>query len=240
MRRFQKRSFSISNHFLKGSRCSTIFSTDGSSGSVYQSSSFEENRHRLDQSQGFRSSEPSERWGQEVTGCKRRNPSSRSEGPQRKRNKISDREINKRKLPSLATSNWPLPPKRRESKEPLQQGRTEPYHLRPRNRVTKEASSRPSRGEVQVQGGPVWFRGELFKRPSPYNHSRHSRQESKYQGQQQSQQNQKNGRSSHHSTGQSRHFRQPDRQETNGSSTNRRTALLEVLIGDVKDRRKEH
>ncbi|GFX20697.1 hypothetical protein TNCV_77551 [Trichonephila clavipes] len=169
-----------------------------SSGTDYQSSSFEENRPRLDQSQGFRSSESDERRGggeerkktnltgnqggrressvnkckrsrgskesfvelynknkrsRKVKECKRRNPSSRSEGPQRKKNRGPGRQMNKRGLPSSANSNWPLNKKRRESKESLQQRDTDPYHLRPRNRVTKEAGSRPSGGEVQVQGG---------------------------------------------------------------------------------------
>ncbi|GFY64995.1 hypothetical protein TNIN_407151, partial [Trichonephila inaurata madagascariensis] len=37
---------------------------------------------------------------------------------------------------------------------------------------------------------------------------------------------------------QSRNSRQQDRQETNGTPANRRIAPLEVLIGDVKDRKK--
>ncbi|GFX21595.1 casein kinase I isoform alpha [Trichonephila clavipes] len=45
-----------------------------------------------------------------------------------------------------------------------------------------------------------------------------------------------NGRSSRQSPRQSRNSRQRDRLETNGA--NRRTASLEILIGDVKDRRK--
>ncbi|GFY46344.1 hypothetical protein TNIN_269441 [Trichonephila inaurata madagascariensis] len=114
-----------------------------------------------------------------MTRCKRRHPSSRSEGLQRTR---PDREMNKRKLSSSANSNWPLNKKLRESKESLQQGKTGSYHLRPRNKVTKEAGSSPSGGEVPVQRGSVQSRGELFKRPSPYNQSRHFRQQSKHQG----------------------------------------------------------
>ncbi|GFY80180.1 hypothetical protein TNIN_251521 [Trichonephila inaurata madagascariensis] len=102
---------------------------------------------------------------QEVTGCKKRNPSSRSAGPERKRNRRPERKANKRSLASSSNSNWPLKKRLRESKESLQQGRTSPFHLRPRNKVTKEAVSRPSRGAVQ--GGPVRSRGELFRRSSP-------------------------------------------------------------------------
>ncbi|GFW38556.1 hypothetical protein TNCV_4149281 [Trichonephila clavipes] len=65
----------------------------------------------------------SKRTRQEVRGCKR-NPSSWSKGPQRERNRGQEREINKRKLPSSANSNWPLKKKRRESKESLQQRET--------------------------------------------------------------------------------------------------------------------
>ncbi|GFY76169.1 hypothetical protein TNIN_498531 [Trichonephila inaurata madagascariensis] len=61
--------------------------------------------------------------------------------------------MNNRGLPSSANSSWPLNKKRLESKESLQRRETDPYHLRPRNRVTKEAGSKTSGGEVQVQGG---------------------------------------------------------------------------------------
>ncbi|GFY74276.1 hypothetical protein TNIN_475221, partial [Trichonephila inaurata madagascariensis] len=90
--------------------------------------------------------------------------------------------------------------------------------------------------------GPVRSRGELFKRPSPYNQSRHYRQESKYQCGQQPEQDPRKGRSSRHSQAQSQrsrqYSRQQDRLETNRSPASRMTASLEVLIGDVKDRRK--
>ncbi|GFS60852.1 hypothetical protein TNIN_83931 [Trichonephila inaurata madagascariensis] len=138
--------------------------------------------------------------------------------------------MNKRGLASSSNSNCPLNKKRQESKESLQKRETDPYHLRPRNRVTKEAGSRSSGGEMHV-----WSRVERFKKPSPYNQSRHYRQQFKHQGRQKPEQNPRNGRSSRHSPGQSRSFRQQDRQETNGRPASRRTASLEVLIGDVKD-----
>ncbi|GFT60754.1 hypothetical protein TNCV_3286681 [Trichonephila clavipes] len=129
-----------------------------SSGSDYQSSSFEEDRPRLDQSQSFRNSESGERRGEqekktshtgnqggkrkseinkrkrsirskksfielynktksrhEATGFKRRNPSSRSVGPQRKRNRGPERQLNKRGLPSSSNSNCPLNKKIQQS-----------------------------------------------------------------------------------------------------------------------------
>ncbi|GFT38566.1 hypothetical protein TNCV_4948861 [Trichonephila clavipes] len=51
-----------------------------------------------------------EKWfkEQEVTGYKRRFPSSRSEEPERKRTRRPERETNKIGLSSSATSNWPL------------------------------------------------------------------------------------------------------------------------------------
>ncbi|GFT25991.1 hypothetical protein TNCV_5126531 [Trichonephila clavipes] len=69
-------------------------------------------------------------------------------------NRRQEREMNKRKLPSSANSNWPLNKKLRESKEPLQQGKHALTTYVPEI-VTKEACSGPSGGNVQVQRGPV-------------------------------------------------------------------------------------
>ncbi|GFV33774.1 hypothetical protein TNCV_4568891 [Trichonephila clavipes] len=102
----------------------------------------------------------------------------------------------------------------------------------------QRSCSRPSGGEVQVQGGPVRSRGKGLKRPSPYNQSRHYRQQSKHQGCQKPGKDPRNGRSNRHSPGQSRSSRQQIRQEANGRPASRRTASLEVLIGGVMDRRK--
>ncbi|GFY79508.1 hypothetical protein TNIN_251 [Trichonephila inaurata madagascariensis] len=114
----------------------------------------------------------------EVSGCKRRNPSSRSEGPQRKRNRGPERQLNKRGLPSSSNPKCPLNKKLRQSEVSLHQRETGLYHLRPRNKITKEAGSRTLRVEMQTQGGPFRSRGERFQKPSPY------RQESKQQGHQ--------------------------------------------------------
>ncbi|GFX82859.1 hypothetical protein TNCV_2958151 [Trichonephila clavipes] len=152
-----------------------------SSGSDYPSSSFEEDRPKLDQSQSFRNSESGERRGEQekqtsLTGNQAGGDGLQEEEPFitvretiMKKNRGLKKQMNKRGLPSSANSNWPLNKKLRECKESFQQRETGLYHIRPRNRVTKEAGSRPSGGEVQVQGGPVRSRGELFKRPSPYN-----------------------------------------------------------------------
>ncbi|GFY74459.1 hypothetical protein TNIN_408141, partial [Trichonephila inaurata madagascariensis] len=132
-----------------------------------------------------------------VTGCKRRNPSSNSKGPQRKKNRGPERQLNKRGLPSSSNLNCHLNKKLRQSEESIQQREAGPYHLCPRNKVTKEASSRSSRGEMQDQGGTVRSRGERYKRSSPYNQSRHYRQQSKHQSK--PEQEPRNGRSSRQS-----------------------------------------
>ncbi|GFY64324.1 hypothetical protein TNIN_360831 [Trichonephila inaurata madagascariensis] len=91
---------------------------------------------------------------------------------------------------------------------------------------------------MQAQGGPVRSRRERCKRPNPYNQSRHYRKQSKHQGRQKPKQEPRNERSSCQSPRQSRNSRQQDRQVTNGTPASRRTASLEVLIGDVKNMRK--
>ncbi|GFY65630.1 uncharacterized protein TNIN_223731 [Trichonephila inaurata madagascariensis] len=133
----------------------------------------------------------------EVTGCERRNPLQLSERPQRK-NRGPERQLNNRGLPSSHTSNsnCPLNKKLRQSKESFQKRETGPYHLRSRNRVTKEKGFRSLGGKMQVQGGPFRSIGERFKKPSPYNQSRHYRQQSKHQGRHQPEQEPRNGRSS--------------------------------------------
>ncbi|GFW39606.1 hypothetical protein TNCV_3187771 [Trichonephila clavipes] len=87
----------------------------------------------------------------------------------------------------------------------LQQRKTGPYHLRPRNRNTTEAGFRSSGGEMQVEEGPVRCRGERFKKPSPYNQSRHYMLQFKHQGHQKPDQDPRNVRSS--CPGQSRESR---------------------------------
>ncbi|GFT56098.1 transposable element Tcb2 transposase [Trichonephila clavipes] len=170
----------------------------------------------------------------ELTGCKRRNSSSRSEGLQRKKNKGPERQLNKRGLPSSSNSNYPLNKKLRQSEASPPQRETGPYHLRPRNKVTKEAGYRSSRGEMRALGGPVRSRGGGCKRPNSYNQCGHYRQQSKQQGRQKQEQEPRNGGSSRQSPRQSQNSRQQDRQETNGTPEIRRTASLEVFIVDVK------
>ncbi|GFY68595.1 hypothetical protein TNIN_483381 [Trichonephila inaurata madagascariensis] len=75
--------------------------------------------------------------------------------------------MNKRGLPFSTNSNYPLNKKRRESKDHFSKGKQALTTYVPEI-VTKEAGSKPSGGEVQVQGGPIRSRGELFKKPSPY------------------------------------------------------------------------
>ncbi|GFY64746.1 uncharacterized protein TNIN_355801 [Trichonephila inaurata madagascariensis] len=83
----------------------------------------------------------------------------RSGGPLRK-NRGPKRQLKKRELPSSSNSNCLLNKKLRQSEATLQQRETIPYHLRLRNRVTKEAGNRSSGGKMEAQGGPVRSRGE--------------------------------------------------------------------------------
>ncbi|GFX77398.1 hypothetical protein TNCV_2955961 [Trichonephila clavipes] len=87
---------------------------------------------------------------------------------------------------------------------------------------------------MQAQGGPDWSRGERFQKLSPYRQQsqRQYRQQSQRQGREK--QEPRNGRSSRQSPVRDRNSRQ---QETNGRAASRRTASLEVLLGDVNDGR---
>ncbi|GFY37482.1 hypothetical protein TNIN_277001 [Trichonephila inaurata madagascariensis] len=82
------------------------------------------------------------KFRQEVTGCKRKTPSSRSGRPQRKRNKGPERQVYKRGVPSSINSNGPFRKKIRQAETSLQQREIGPYNLRPRDKVDKEAGSR--------------------------------------------------------------------------------------------------
>ncbi|GFX19713.1 uncharacterized protein TNCV_2076211 [Trichonephila clavipes] len=123
---------------------------------------------------------------QEVMRCKRKVPSSRFAGPDRKK-RPPIRETNKRVLMSFSASTKQVKKRVKKTKENfaqvpaedlkpgpeegslqssrIQQGRSSPYNFRRRRDVTREAGSRPSRRAVQAQGGPVRSRRESFCRP---------------------------------------------------------------------------
>ncbi|GFW36819.1 uncharacterized protein TNCV_4348601 [Trichonephila clavipes] len=100
-----------------------------SSVSEYQSSSLEENRPRLDLSQGYRNSEFAERQveqgkkqqykktRQDVMRYKRKVPASRSVEPEKKKNRRPIRETNKRALMSSAASTKQVKKRVKKSKE---------------------------------------------------------------------------------------------------------------------------
>ncbi|GFW47083.1 hypothetical protein TNCV_55361 [Trichonephila clavipes] len=85
-----------------------------------------------------------------MTGYKRKTLTSRSGGPQRKRNKDPERQIYNRGVPSSA--NTPFRKKIRQDETSLQQRDIGPYNLRPRVKVNKEDGFRSSKGEMQDQG----------------------------------------------------------------------------------------
>ncbi|GFY04174.1 hypothetical protein TNCV_1199521 [Trichonephila clavipes] len=180
--------------------------------------------------EGVRKEKDKSYWGSgirhEVTGCKR-TPSSRSGGPQQKRNKGTERQLRNRGVPSSFHSKGPLGKKIRQFEASFQQRETGQYNLRPRNKVNKESRSRSSKG---AQGGPVRSRRERFQKSSQYRHK------SKHQGRQEPEQEPRNRRSSHPSPRRCRNSRQQERQEMSGRPASRRTASLKALVGDVNDK----
>ncbi|GFS35931.1 hypothetical protein TNIN_100671 [Trichonephila inaurata madagascariensis] len=107
-----------------------------------------------------------------------------------------------------------------------------PYNLRPR--VKKEAESRSSREEMHDQEGPVRSRGSRFQEPRPYNKDPSYKQQSRRQSPQEKEQEPRSEQLSR----QNPQRGLQERQEMTGKSTSRRTASLEVLLGDVKYKRK--
>ncbi|GFX53996.1 hypothetical protein TNCV_1155271 [Trichonephila clavipes] len=160
-----------------------------SSGSEYQLSSLEENGPRLDQSQDFRSSESGfrqeqyKKTRQDVMRYKKKVPASRSAGPERKKNRRSIRETNKRALMSFSASTKQV---KKKVKRELWAGSSRRFKTRSRRRVAsvkpgsarnvkpkppkqkrrhQESRSPPSGRAVQAQGVPVWSRREPFREP---------------------------------------------------------------------------
>ncbi|GFY77266.1 hypothetical protein TNIN_236191 [Trichonephila inaurata madagascariensis] len=148
--------------------------------------------------------------GHEVTGCKRRDPSSRSEGPQKKENRGPERQMNKIRKTGL-------------------------YHLCPRNRVTKEADSRSSEGGENKPKGPSPAQGNVLKTPI-YNQSRQPRR-AQIPGRQMLEKNQKERTFGGKKPKIKSTTRATRRQKGERAQTSRWTASLEVLIEDINDRR---
>ncbi|GFY56604.1 hypothetical protein TNIN_237271 [Trichonephila inaurata madagascariensis] len=94
---------------------------------------------------------------EEMMGYKRSINTSRSGGPERKRSKGPIRQGDKRRLPASAHSS---------THSSILVFYSFQYNLRPR--IKKAAESRPSRGEMQDQGGPVRSRGRRFQESRPY------------------------------------------------------------------------
>ncbi|GFY55670.1 DUF4371 domain-containing protein [Trichonephila inaurata madagascariensis] len=98
------------------------------------------------------------------------------------------------------------------------------------SRIKEAAESRPSRGLMQDQGGPVRPRERRRQESRSYNKEHKYKQQSKRQSRQEQEQEPRSGRSSHQSSRTSRGAKQQQRQEMGEKSTSRRTASLEVLV----------
>ncbi|GFU15192.1 hypothetical protein TNCV_4559051 [Trichonephila clavipes] len=169
----------------------------------------------------------------EVIGYKRSIHTSKSGGPQRKCGKVQVRQGDKRILP-LSTNHSNYSRKRFwKAEASIPKIDIGLYNLRPR--MKKAAESRPSRGQAQDQGGPVQSRN-----PDPTAKSTDTCSSSTRWSSQEQEQEQKprSGRSSRQSSRRSRGAEQQQRQEMGGKSISRRTASLEVLVGDVSNKKK--
>ncbi|GFU24327.1 hypothetical protein TNCV_4330121 [Trichonephila clavipes] len=144
-------------------------------------------------------------------GYKRSIHTSRSEGPERKRSKGSVRQGDKRRLLASANSSTHSRKRSRQAEASIQERDIGQYNLR--HRIRKEAESRPSRGEMQDQGGPVRSRGRRFQVPRPYNKDPSYKQQSRRQScQGQEPKSRQSSRQSPHRRG----ARQQQRQEMGG------------------------
>ncbi|GFY64938.1 hypothetical protein TNIN_78791 [Trichonephila inaurata madagascariensis] len=103
----------------------------------------------------------------EVMGYKRPIHTSRSGGPERKRGKGPHRQGDKRRLPSSANYSTHSRKRFRQAEALIEELDIGRYNLR--LRVKKEAESRPSRGQMQDQRGPVQTKGRRFQESRPYN-----------------------------------------------------------------------
>ncbi|GFX58115.1 uncharacterized protein TNCV_4048731 [Trichonephila clavipes] len=101
------------------------------------------------------------------------------------------------------------------------------YNLRHRGKEIME--SRPSSEQIQDQGGPVRSRGRRYQEYRRYTKDPGYKQQSISQSCQEI----KRGRSGGQNSRRNRGVRQQQRQEMGGKSNSKRTALLEVLLGDV-------
>ncbi|GFY69167.1 hypothetical protein TNIN_455771 [Trichonephila inaurata madagascariensis] len=122
---------------------------------------------------------------QEVTGYKRKAHTSRSGGPQRKRNKGPERQVYKRGILSSVNSNTPSRKKIRQAEKTLQERDIGPYNLWPRIKVSKAAGSRSSRGETKGdQSGPEeeGSKSQSYSKPSQQEQGNQSRQEPQERG----------------------------------------------------------
>ncbi|GFY68742.1 hypothetical protein TNIN_24261 [Trichonephila inaurata madagascariensis] len=128
---------------------------------------------------------------QEVTRYKRSIPTSRSGGPQRKRSKGPERQVDKRRVSSSVNSYTPSRKKFWQAETTLQDRDIGPHNLW--IRVKKAAESRSSRGEMHDQGGPVRSRERKFQDPRPYNKNPSYRQQSRRQSRQEQEQEPRSG-----------------------------------------------
>ncbi|GFY52185.1 DDE_Tnp_1_7 domain-containing protein [Trichonephila inaurata madagascariensis] len=160
--------------------------------------------------------------------------SNRRRGPERKCSKGPIRQGDKRRLPSSANSSR----KRfRQAEVSIQERDIGQYNLRPR--IKKAAESRPSRGEMQDQWGPVRSRGKRFQEPRPYSKKNPNyKQQTRCQSRLEKEQELRSRQSSRQCPRRGRGSRRQERQEMRGKSTSRKTASLEVLVGDVSDKKK--
>ncbi|GFY23769.1 uncharacterized protein TNCV_1630511 [Trichonephila clavipes] len=166
----------------------------------------------------------------EVIGYKRFINTSRSGGPERKRGKVPVKQGYKRSLPTSTNSfnNYRKKFRREEAAMPEQD--TGRYNLRFRRKEITEF--RPSREQIQDQGGPVRSKGRRYQDYKPYTKDQGYKQLSTSQ----SRQEPKRGRSSCQNS-RSRGAQQQQRQEMGGKSTSRRTESLEVLVGDISNKK---
>ncbi|GFS77549.1 hypothetical protein TNCV_321031 [Trichonephila clavipes] len=119
------------------------------------------------------------KFKQEVMGCKRSIPTSRSGRPQRKHSKGPERQVDKRRVSSSVNSYTPSRKRFRQGETTLQERDIGPYTLR--HRVKKAAESKSSRGEMHGQRGLVRSRGRRFHEPRPYDKDPSYRQQSRRQ-----------------------------------------------------------
>ncbi|GFT82496.1 hypothetical protein TNCV_4173401 [Trichonephila clavipes] len=100
-------------------------------------------------------------------GYKRSIHTSRLGGPERKCEKGPVTQGDKRRLPSSSNYSTHSRKRFRQAEASIRELDIGRYNLWPRGK--KEAESRPSRGQMQDQGGPVRSKGRRFQESRPYN-----------------------------------------------------------------------